>query len=724
MRLRMNLAAMVVVLVAGWATAQPLVDRVPGDAMIYVGWSGSEHMGPLYPQSHLKAVMDASEFPKLIDESIPKLLKKIGATDREAAEFTQLLSAIGGPMWRHPTAFYFGGLDMPANGPPAPKLALICDAGKEGAGLAGQLRNLLAKAPQGGPVQPQVIEQNGLVILFTGPNQWAAGGKPAAALAASRTFGSALAQVSKESVGALYIDLEAIVNLVNQMVGNSPEGQQWAKVRDALGLGGIKRVIWTAGFDGKDWMNQAFIDAPAPRQGALPAMIDAKPLSDDILKTIPQSATVAMAGKFDLGALVKGIRTAAGQIEPQAGQMIDGALAEVKKAIGLDIQTDLLDLFGDEWAIYMDPQTAGSGMLGFALVNKTRDGQKLDASLTKLEDMGNALMKQALEREKMTIEFKRSKVGDLTLHHLAVPFVAPTWAIKDGNLYAGLYPQVVGGAAEHVSSKGKSILENEQFQAVRMRLGNQAITGFTFADLPKTAPDGYQQIMLMSRIYLGFADMFGADTPAMMLPPLKKITPHLSPAGGVSWVDNQGWHSKSISPFPGATMLTPGGGGQVLVAQQALMASILLPSLNRARETANRVKCASNMRQIGMGILLYANDNKGKYPPDLGTILKTQDITGEVFVCVSGNNGLPGNWGTMAMDDRAKWIDANADYIYLGKGMNAATGADTIVLHEKVQNHGQGMNMLFGDGHVEWMMMPQAMQMIEKQQAGKRGGGL
>jgi len=52
----------------------------------------------------------------------------------------------------------------------------------------------------------------------------------------------------------------------------------------------------------------------------------------------------------------------------------------------------------------------------------------------------------------------------------------------------------------------------------------------------------------------------------------------------------------------------------VVIGIIALLISILLPSLNRARETANRVKCASNMRQVGQGILLYANDNKGAYP--------------------------------------------------------------------------------------------------------------
>src|SRR2546421_6478960 len=45
-----------------------------------------------------------------------------------------------------------------------------------------------------------------------------------------------------------------------------------------------------------------------------------------------------------------------------------------------------------------------------------------------------------------------------------------------------------------------------------------------------------------------------------------------------------------------------------------LMGGYSLGQLQRAVETANRVKCASNLRQIGQALLLYSNENKGAFP--------------------------------------------------------------------------------------------------------------
>ena len=147
------------------------------------------------------------------------------------------------------------------------------------------------------------------------------------------------------------------------------------------------------------------------------------------------------------------------------------------------------------------------------------------------------------------------------------------------------------------------------------------------------------------------------------------------------------------------------------------MISILLPSLNRARETANRVKCASNMRQIGQALLLYGNDNRGVYPPDFPPLLLTQDITSEVFVCPSSNDSRADPNTTV--QQQAGVLHQHCSYKYL-PGHNYNASADTVIAYEPLTNHdGDGANFLFGDGHVEWISKPSAGTMIQSLEAGQ-----
>src|SRR5215475_13172119 len=53
----------------------------------------------------------------------------------------------------------------------------------------------------------------------------------------------------------------------------------------------------------------------------------------------------------------------------------------------------------------------------------------------------------------------------------------------------------------------------------------------------------------------------------------------------------------------------------VVIAIIAILASMLLPALSRAKESASRVKCMNNMRQMETSLKLYADDNDSLYPP-------------------------------------------------------------------------------------------------------------
>jgi len=100
----------------------------------------------------------------------------------------------------------------------------------------------------------------------------------------------------------------------------------------------------------------------------------------------------------------------------------------------------------------------------------------------------------------------------------------------------------------------------------------------------------------------------------------------------------------------------------VVIAIIAILAAILFPVFARARESARRASCLSNLKQIGLGIMMYIQDYDERYPQRIvgswGTpasyITQTNPaMPGYLFSTSDGGHG--GHWVT--------WMDVIYPYI-------------------------------------------------------------
>src|SRR6187455_3082110 len=62
----------------------------------------------------------------------------------------------------------------------------------------------------------------------------------------------------------------------------------------------------------------------------------------------------------------------------------------------------------------------------------------------------------------------------------------------------------------------------------------------------------------------------------------------------------------------------------VVIAIIAILAAMLLPALHRAKSRAQRTRCMSNMKQLGLGLIMFTTDRQEMFPP---SVYSTGDVT-------------------------------------------------------------------------------------------------
>ncbi len=154
-----------------------------------------------------------------------------------------------------------------------------------------------------------------------------------------------------------------------------------------------------------------------------------------------------------------------------------------------------------------------------------------------------------------------------------------------------------------------------------------------------------------------------------------------------------------------------------------LLLGILLPALGKAREIANRAVCSANMNGIYKSMYTYSVTNDDQFPPNLGILIMDGSISVNTVLCPSAGVNISAMPGDMTLQEMARWADANTPYIYVYPNEGSNASSDAIIMYEPLENHaGDGMNILWGDGHVSFETDDQAFRILRKQGLDPHGG--
>ena len=699
------------------ASAAPLDTRIPADAIVYVGWAGADALATPYAQSNLKDVVDNTKIGEYIQQNWESWMEKAGAANPDAAKDIDEGAQNLKKLWHHPLAFYVGPVGLANPKEPTFKLAVLCDAGADAPALADAYKKMIEKNPAPPEAKLSMVVDGNVIILTMGdikPEAFKAVPGNAGMLPGAPGYVAAMKHVQPpagEPALAMYVDAKKVIDLMKDAVQKAPDAPAEAKktvpaVIDALGLNGLGQIAYAGGFDKKEWAEQAFVGTQGPRTGLL-ALFDGAPVSDAALAMVPKDAAAMSIGHIDLVKVLALTREVVGKVNPDALAAFEGGMAMVGKRFDLDIEKNIINALGDEWISYRGPIT-DEGTHPFVLVQKLRDAAALAKTFDVLEQQVNTLAEGRVKIEKMD-------AGTFEVTGVRLPQITIVWTIRDGYLYISNLEGITG-AVEQVEKKGESIVMNPGYKAVRAALPAGKALSVTYSEPAKLYPEVYRTLMTL----LPMARLLGLDLPADLLPMPKKIAPFLTPGGSVSWTDADGFHFSSRAAMPGAEALSGQGSPTMVAGVSAMGVAILLPSLGKARELANRSYDAANLRGLAQSCVVWSNENADKMPDHVGVLYLNDQISTKQLV--SKSSGTTPLVVTPEMREKAKTdfagfakeIDAHCDYVYLGKGTTNTTDSSVVLAYDKIGPYSrEGINLAFMDVHTEftqWKDLPEAFK--------------
>ncbi|MFM1768007.1 MAG: hypothetical protein RJA22_536 [Verrucomicrobiota bacterium] len=156
----------------------------------------------------------------------------------------------------------------------------------------------------------------------------------------------------------------------------------------------------------------------------------------------------------------------------------------------------------------------------------------------------------------------------------------------------------------------------------------------------------------------------------------------------------------------------------VVIAIIAILASLLLPAIARAKDKARDTQCISNLKQLGVAVFMYADENEGRLPsadPLVGNPVDPANPKPRICDLLARHVGYNSNSMPTSVSvfrcpkDNRGYFEAQGssyqwEYIMNGRTIESRTSERTPLMYDYENFHSGGTNggkfVLYGDSHV------------------------
>jgi hypothetical protein len=159
----------------------------------------------------------------------------------------------------------------------------------------------------------------------------------------------------------------------------------------------------------------------------------------------------------------------------------------------------------------------------------------------------------------------------------------------------------------------------------------------------------------------------------------------------------------------------------LVIALVAAPVWLFAAAIRRSITNGAAVKCASNLRNIGVAIREYAGVHDGNYPDNLGTLYlhSTAEAQNPAMYVCQGTDQRSAR-GTSPDVVARNIVHGHVSYQYVGGGLRFDADADVVLALDLPPNHDRFVVVLFADGTVDYFSQEQARPLVAQAIAGVR----